>query len=390
MPNYRWRELVLISLSVLLSLSLWFSATAVFPALITIFHFSSGFQPWLTTAVQIGFIIGSLLSSIYGWQDLYSSRLIFSVSAVLGAICNFMLIISNQPIEFFFIRFLTGLFLAGVYPTAVKMLSVRFTESRGLAIGILVGALSIGSALPHLLNGFHLVTSWKLIISATSILSLIASFIIFLCIKEDAAVSASRKVSLTHLKRVLHNKNVMLTNIGYFGHMWELYAMWTWFPVFINDTFKTVNSEFLSFAVIGLAGFTGALLGGIWSERIGKIKVTLIALGVSGVCCLLTVWVASYNFYLTLFIAIVWGVFVIMDSAQFSAAVADFSEAEYMGTAVTFQMAIGYLITIITINSLSYFVNHSGWLTGFLFLSIGPFTGFLSMLWLHRRIHDKS
>lgn len=389
----RWMALFLITLAELCALSLWFSASAVVPQLEQVWHVGTNYGAWITAVVQIGFVVGAATSTIFSMADRFNSRHLFSISAVLGSILNLLFVLNDNLVLALLLRFLVGVTLAGVYPVAVKLLSQWFPTKRGLSLGVLIGGLTLGSALPHFVVSISHAFLWQTIMLVSSALALVSAGMM-LWLVHDAPNTDTRgsTVSISKFSLVLKNRRVMLANYGYFGHMWELYAMWTWLPAFltasiatrIHDTSVPQLSARLAFIAIGLAGAAGCVLGGVVADRIGRARLAGIAMMVSGVCSLTIGFTFSHAVFLTMLVALIWGFFVIADSAQFSAAVTEHAESSYIGTALTFQMAVGFLITVLSINLIPLFQTMLGWRYVFTILSIGPIVGVFSMVRLNR------
>ena len=382
-----WRALVWIGLSELFALSLWFSASVIAPELIEVWNLSSNSEAWLSTSVPIGFVIGALFSSYFGVADRFNPRKVFAVSVFLGAILNALLILVDYAFFGILLRILTGITLAGVYPIAVKILSQWFPQKRGFAIGILIAALTLGSSLPHFVIMFFSSLNWKLVIICTSVLALLSAIIVTYILEDAPIMSEKSPFSLKLIKKVVTNKPVMLANYGYFGHMWELYAMWTWLPAFLTASFSAYSPEFphwfialSSFISIGIAGGIGCVVGGLISDKIGRANLTIISMFISAICSILIGFTFGQFIWITLIICIIWGMSVISDSAQFSAAVSEIAEVEYVGTALTFQMCIGFLITIFSINLIPIIQRIVGWEWVFTILAIGPILGIVFMV----------
>lgn len=382
-----WRALVWIGLSQLCALSLWYSASVIAPELIEVWNLSSNLESWLSASVPIGFVIGALFSSYFGVADRFNPRKVFAVSALTGAILNALLIIVDSGFFGILLRILTGITLAGVYPIAVKILSEWFPRKRGLAIGILIAALTLGSSLPHFIVMFFSSLSWKFVIICSSVLALLAAFIVSFILQDSPVKSKKLPFSLKVIKKVVMNKPVMLANYGYFGHMWELYAMWTWLPTFLAASFLAYSPEIphwfialSSFISIGIAGGIGCVVGGLISDKIGRANLTIISMLISAVCSIIIGFTYGQFIWLTLLISIIWGFSIISDSAQFSAAVSEIAEDEYVGTALTFQMCIGFLFTIFSINLIPNIQRMVGWEWAFTILAIGPILGIITMV----------
>ncbi len=391
-----WRALVWIGLSQLCALSLWYSASVIAPELIENWNLSSNSEAWLSASVPIGFVIGALFSSYFGMADRFNPRKVLALSAFIGAVLNALLIIVDSGFFGILLRILTGITLTGVYPIAVKIISEWFPKKRGLAMGILIAALTLGSSLPHFIVMFFSSVNWKIVIICSSILALLSAFIVSFILEDAPVKSKKLPFSLKVIKKVVMNKPVMLANYGYFGHMWELYAMWTWLPAFLTASFLTYSPEIphwfialSSFISIGIAGGIGSVIGGLISDKIGRANLTILSMFISAICSIIIGFTFGEYVWLTLIISIIWGVSVISDSAQFSAAVSEIAEVEYVGTALTFQMCIGFLITIFSINLIPIIQRIVGWEWVFSILAIGPILGIMSMVKFRRYEFNK-
>ncbi len=393
-----WMALFLIAVAEILTLSVWFSASVVSVPLQHLWHLNSVEVGLLTASVQLGFVVGAVISSITGAADRFNARRIFALAAVGGAGVNALFILSNSWEVGVLLRMLTGVAMVGVYPVAVKLVTEWSPSRRGTAVGILVGALTLGSALPHLIFFIGVNAPWQVVLLVSSGLALLGAGIVAFLLPDHPGEAQSNppKVSLISLRSVFANRAAMLANYGYFGHMWELYAMWTWFPAFVYASFimygerqgVVASSTMIGFLVIGVAGAIGSLAGGLFADKIGRTAVTSVAMAISGLCAL-TIGIAYGGPpWVVIAIGIVWGITVVADSAQFSAAVTELTIPQYVGTALTLQTAVGFLITIISINLIAVAKNTVGWQWAFTLLSVGPFLGVYAMLRL--RAHAAS
>jgi MFS family permease len=388
------RALIWIATSQLLVLTLWFSASAVAPQLGLEWGLTVGATSWLTLAVQIGFVVGALAIAVSGMADSVPSRTMFAVAAVVGAAANVAIVFvtADTVAVAYGLRFLTGLALAGVYPSGMKAMAGWFDRGRGMALGVLVGALTIGSASPHLIRGIGF--EWPGVIIGASVLALAGSFVMQRFVSDGPFEVAASRFSFGHIGAALRNRGVRLSTYGYLGHMWELYAMWTWTAAFLAASAAQSGGgdrwvPFATFAIIAMGGPASYVAGRLADSR-GREVVAGAAMAISGLSAILTVLVFGRSPFVVVPLFMVWGATIVADSAQFSALVTESAVADRRGTALTLQTGLGFLLTLVTIRGVPAVADAFGWQWAFPWLAIGPALGIVAMAALRRSHSSRS
>lgn len=383
MDKRRWKILCLMALAIMLILTTWFSATAVVQQLTTRLGLSDTGRVWLTISVQLGFVAGALLSAFFGWADRYSGRALILTGALAVAMVNLSILWLDHAAAVIISRLLTGFFLAIVYPPAMKLTSTWFHTQRGVALGTLIAAITVGSATPHLVNALGGL-SWEVVIVASSLFALSGGLIVAFFISEGPYPYPRQPFQPKAAAAAFTNPAVFWVTLGYLGHMWELYAMWAWFAVFYQFVLEqagNANSAVLasaaSFLVIGIGGL-GCVLAGITSDRYGRSTTAFWALVTSGLMAA-TIGLAMASPMLVFLIGLIWGLSIVADSAQFSALLTEVAQREYVGSILTLQVALGYLLTVPIIWLIPLVVRHLGWGFAFFTLSVGSVIGAYAM-----------
>lgn len=382
--------LPLIVVAQLFGTSLWFVPNAVLPELEATLRLEHSALSWLTSAVQIGFIFGTLTFALLSIADRFSPSKVFFLCSLLGALTNGLVAVFDESLSSVVVlRALTGFWIAGIYPVGMKIASDHFGPKLGKALGWLLGALVLGTGLPHLMKAISATLPWQSVVLTTSALAVIGGLVVMLFVFDGPYRKKATAFNPKFIATIYSSMSVRQAAFGYFGHMWELYAFWAFVPILIawfNSTYNyNMNISLFSFSVFA-AGAIGCVVGGFISQRIGSNYVAYVALACSGLCCLISPWWMTFGLIPFVVLILFWGLTVVPDSPQFSTTIARTSIPELTGTTLTSTNSIGFLITIVSIqvaNALveTFDVRYLGWL-----LLIGPMFGFGNCLLRKRTV----
>ena len=388
----RWRTLWLLASAELLGMSLWFAASAVAPQLGQRWHLTPSEVGWLTAIVQLGFVCGTALAALLNLADIVASRVLFAVAALAGAFANVSLLFAHSYRGALASRLITGFALAGVYPPAMKMIATWFRAQRGLAVGEIVGALTVGKAAPYLVHAIPGVGETPVILSA-SVAAGFAAILVLLGYRDGPYPFAPRPFSWGLVATVVRQRRWRLATGGYLGHMFELYSAWTWIPVFVGASAAAAGgppgqareslASVVAFSAIAIGGI-GCVWGGLVGDKRGREWLVTVAMAASGACALLIGFTFGKTLWLLVPIALAWGFFVIADSAQFSVLVTESVPAHAVGTALTMQTSLGFLLTMISIQLVPPVAQAIGWQWAFAMLALGPVAGIAAIQQLVR------
>ncbi len=394
-PAGRWRQLAVLSAVVLLALGTWFSGSAVAGSLSSEWGMDAVAVASLTVAVQLGFAISAVALASAGVPDVVPARWLLAGGALVAALSTALFALAATDLGSALpLRFLTGAGIAAVYPIGMKVLAGWFRRQRGLAVGVLIGSITLGSALPHLLRaaGSLLAADWHAVVLVAAAGSAIGALIAVVGVADGPFTAKSTRFSPSVARAALREPSVLLANLGYLGHMWELFAMWSWIPAFLAASLVATRSasaplaSLAAFVVVG-SGAVGCVGAGALADRLGRTAITIAAMSLSGTAAVITALLFGSWPILVMLAAIIWGITVVADSAQFSTAVSELAPPGTAGSALTLQTAMGFTLTSVTIWGVSLLNpgTREGWLLAFALLALGPAFGIASMWRLRRR-----
>ncbi len=374
------RQLAVAGLALVLTMAPWFSTAAVIADLRVRLDLGAIAASWLTIGVQLGFVLGAVASAVTGWADRLAAGRLMLVGAVAAAVANAAVIVAPDVATTLLARVLTGAALATVYPAGLRAASGWFRQGRGRALGWMVGGLTLGSALPHLVAGVGGL-DWRVTIAVTSALTLLGGIVADRGLVEGPYQARPTRFAVRQIRAVLRRREFRFATLGYLGHMWELYAMWAWIGVFYAERWPGRSASLAAFGTIA-AGALGAVYAGRLSDRLGRVRAASESLRWSGSAALVVGFLLDAPWPILLGVGATWGFWVVADSAQFSVIVSEHADPRTVGTALTLQLGSGFVLSVVTIFLIPVIVASHGWGWAFVFLVPGPLIG----VWAMRRV----
>ncbi len=372
------RQLWILAVALVLSMSTWFSTAAVLAQLRDDWGLTRSQGAWLTLAVQLGFVVGAVTSAATNLSDRMEPKRLILIGAAGAALANGVVVLFDSFGPAVVARLVTGAFLAAVYPPALKAMSAWYRKGRGLALGVMIAALTLGSALPHLVNALGGL-EWRATLLIASGLTLGGGLIADRAGRAGPYATGTASFDPSQVVRIASQRDFRLASLGYFGHMWELYAMWAWIAAFYSDAFTSERAASLAaFAVIG-SGAAGSVYAGLVSDRQSRSEAAALAMRWSASVAVVMGFLLDAPVPIVVGVGLIWGFWVVADSAQFSTIVTEVTDADYVGTALTMQLAVGFVLTVFTIFLVPVVRDAHGWGWAFLLLAPGPILGAWAM-----------